>query len=89
MEIDVRHIAKLSKLEIPNDKLEAFTKELTALVGMVENLPELTSADALLDVEDTMPLRADETRPSYPREAILQNAPKQANGCFVVPKTVD
>ena len=32
---------------------------------------------------------ADEVRPSIPQEAALANAPKQANGLFIVPKIVE
>ena len=34
-------------------------------------------------------LRADEVQPSIPQKAALANAPKQANGLFVVPKIVE
>ena len=34
-------------------------------------------------------LRADEVRPSITQEAALANAPKQANGLFIVPKIVE
>jgi aspartyl-tRNA(Asn)/glutamyl-tRNA(Gln) amidotransferase subunit C len=33
--------------------------------------------------------RADEIRPSLPHEDVLRNAPKQANGLFIVPKVVE
>lgn len=89
MEFDMGHIAKLAKLRIPDDKLKSFTEEMRDIVKMVENLPPMESVDALLDPADTMVLRADTVRPSTPREDILLNAPKTAEGCFLVPKTVD
>jgi aspartyl-tRNA(Asn)/glutamyl-tRNA(Gln) amidotransferase subunit C len=33
--------------------------------------------------------RADENRPSLPREEALRNAPKAADGCFAVPKIIE
>ncbi len=89
MEIDVRHVAKLAKLKIPEDKLESFSAEMAARVKEVEKLPEITDATALLDPQDMMCLREDVVLPSMPREDILQNAPQAAAGCFLVPKTVD
>lgn len=89
MEIDIRHVAKLARLKIEENELNGFEKELTAIVHMVENLPPLTGADALLDENDTMALRNDEICPSYPREDILKNAPSSSDGYFVVPKTVE
>ena len=49
MEIDVRHIAKLAMLKIPEEQVEAFEKELSGIVAMVENLPEIPSAATLLE----------------------------------------
>ena len=34
-------------------------------------------------------MAADEVRPASPQEAALANAPKQANGLFIVPKIVE
>lgn len=89
MDIDVRHIAKLAYLTIPEEKVAEFTEDMSLIMKMVENLPALESSGALLNPDDIMELRKDEIVPSYPREEILQNAPETAAGCFLVPKTVD
>lgn len=89
MKIDVRHIAKLAKLRIPDEKLGQMEQELSSIVAMVEKLPELTGSTNLLDTSNTMELRKDEVVASMPREEILKNAPKAAAGCFIVPKTVE
>lgn len=89
MEIDVRHIAKLAMLRLPEEQIESFEKEFSSIVAMVENLPELESADTLLEPDNQMYLREDEVVPSYPRDAMLQNVPKAVAGCIVVPKTVE
>ena len=52
MEIDVRHIAKLAMLKIPEEQVEAFEKELSGIVAMVENLPEIPSAATLLELQN-------------------------------------
>ena len=54
MEIDVRHIAKLAMLKIPEEQVEAFEKELSGIVAMVENLPEIPSAATLLEPGNVM-----------------------------------
>lgn len=43
------HIAKLAMLKIPEEQVEAFEKELSGIVAMVENLPEIPSAATLLE----------------------------------------
>ena len=89
MEIDVRHIAKLAMLKIPEEQVEAFEKELSGIVAMVENLPEIPSAATLLEPGNVMELREDAVVPSYPRDEMLQYVPQAVAGCIVVPKTVE
>ncbi|MEG0804260.1 MAG: Asp-tRNA(Asn)/Glu-tRNA(Gln) amidotransferase subunit GatC [Pygmaiobacter sp.] len=89
MKIDVRHIAKLAKLSLPENKISQFEKELSDIVAMVEKLPAIEGTANLLDPTNTMELRRDEIIPSFSREDILKNAPQTAAGCFVVPKTVE
>ena len=89
MEIDVRHIAKLAKLEIPEDQIPKMEQELSSIVSMVEKLPELVSKESLLDRENTMELRPDVVHPSFARDEMLKNAPDTAAGCLMVPKVVE
>ena len=86
---DVKHIAKLSKLDIKDSELEKFEKEFSAIIKMVEKLPEMDCKVSLLDTENVMELREDVIIPSLPRDEITKNAPKAMAGCFVVPKTVE
>lgn len=89
MEINIKHIAKLAKLSIPQEKEEKFTKEMESIIKMVENLPELSDSGALIDLDNTMELREDVVIPSSPRSEMLMNAPQTAAGCIVVPKVVE
>jgi aspartyl-tRNA(Asn)/glutamyl-tRNA(Gln) amidotransferase subunit C len=88
---DVRKIASLSRLHVPEDRLEAVAADLQPILGHLE---ELASLD-LSDVEPMMhpdasprPLRADEPQPSLPREVVFANAPSAADGFFVIPKVI-
>lgn len=89
MNIDIRHIAKLSRLSIEDDKLEKFQREMENIVAMVEKLPAVENQTLAVDPADRMELRKDEIRPSLRREMVLANAPQSAAGCIVVPKTVE
>ena len=40
MEIDVRHIAKLAMLKIPEEQVEAFEKELSGIVAICIVVPK-------------------------------------------------
>lgn len=89
MEIDIKRIAKLARLSIPEEKVEKFQKEMENIINMVEKLPELDTEGALVDPTDTMELRKDEVQPSFPRDEMLKNAPNTAAGCILIPKVVD
>ena len=95
MEIDVRHIAKMAMLQLPEDQVEAMEREFASFVAMAERLPDLESAGepesagAPWAPEDRMDLREDVVVPSFPREAMLQNAPRTAAGCIALPKTFE
>jgi aspartyl-tRNA(Asn)/glutamyl-tRNA(Gln) amidotransferase subunit C len=85
---DVLHVAKLARLEIPEDQIDAVRAELGAILEAVGKVSELD----LAGVEPTShPLdlvnvwREDEPRPSLPREEALRNAPDPVDGAFRVP----
>jgi aspartyl-tRNA(Asn)/glutamyl-tRNA(Gln) amidotransferase subunit C len=85
---DVLHVAKLARLEIPEDQIERVQAELGAILDAVGKVSELD----LEGVEPTShPLDvvnvwgADEPRPSLPRGEALANAPDPADGAFRVP----
>lgn len=89
MKIDIMHIAKLARLKIGADEAEKFERQMQDIIGMVEQIPELTDDCADVDPTHPMELRCDEIRPSTKREELLKNAPQVQAGCVVVPKTVE
>lgn len=89
MKIDIKHIAKLSRLRIEDDKLEKFENDMESIVNMVDRLPDV---EGTLDLnpKDTMTLREDKAvTDKFKREELLKNAPEVQAGCLVVPKTVE
>lgn len=88
MEIDIKKIAKLSRLAIEPEREEKFQKDMQNIIAMVEKLPDMDSGDLSPKVEDAMVLREDVIEPSLPRDEVLKNAPQVTAGCVVVPKTV-
>jgi aspartyl-tRNA(Asn)/glutamyl-tRNA(Gln) amidotransferase subunit C len=89
MSIDIKHIAKLSRLRIEDDKLEKFEKDMESIVAMVDRLPDVED-ELTLDPANAMPLRKDEAVPNkFTRDELIANAPEVQAGCLVVPKTVE
>lgn len=89
MSIDLKHIAKLSRLRIEDDKLSKFKSDMQGIVDMVENLPDIED-EPLLDPDNPITLRKDEAKTDkFTRDELLANAPHVTAGCLVVPKTVE
>ena len=85
---DVLHVARLARLEIPENEIERVRAELGAILEAVGKVSELD----LSGVEPTShPLdlvnrwAEDEPRPSLTRDEALANAPDPADGAFRVP----
>ncbi len=89
MDIDIKRLAKLSRLEIEEDQIGGFEKDMTGIIQMVENLPEISDSGSLIDPSNPMELRADISENNYRREELLQNAPQTQAGCVVVPRIVE
>jgi aspartyl-tRNA(Asn)/glutamyl-tRNA(Gln) amidotransferase subunit C len=84
----VLHVAKLARLRLSEEEVERMASELS---GILEHVDRISQLD-LDDVEPTSHvvklenvLRADEPRPSWPKEKVLEQAPDPAEGAFRVP----
>ena len=84
----VLHVARLARLELTEAEVERFSGELSKVLDHIEKIGELDLADVeptshVVEIENV--LRADEPRPSLPREKALESAPDAALGGFRVP----
>jgi aspartyl-tRNA(Asn)/glutamyl-tRNA(Gln) amidotransferase subunit C len=84
----VLHVARLARLELTDDEVERYSGELSKVLDYIEKIEELDLTDVeptshVVDVENA--LRADEPRPSWPREVVLEAAPDPSDGGFRVP----
>lgn len=89
---DVENVALLSRLEITENEVEKFTGQLNAILAYVDVLNQVNTEGVeptahVLSLKNVM--RADEVRPSLPRELALANAPEQEDGYFKVPKIME
>lgn len=90
----MRHVAELSRLELSDDELATFTRQLDAVLAHVAQLEQLDLDGEAVEgtahaVDLTCPWRTDEPAPSLPRERVLAPAPERDEACFVVPRIIE
>ena len=98
---DVSYVAELAHLELTEDERTRMLKDLNSILGHIDNLNELDTANVEPmaqvasrsegDQSSGFPyaMRADEPRPSLPHEEALRNAPASDGVFFKVPKVIE
>lgn len=87
----LHRLEKLGMIEIDEDKKEEIKKNLSDILGFVDNLSSLDLDHIKLEAKDMKtPLREDvkENDPSI-SESILKNAPDSKDNYFIVPKIIE
>ncbi len=85
----VKHISKLSRISIEEEKAKRLTNDLNSIFKFIEKLNELDTSktEPLTSVaETTLKLRKDIIESKNIREDILKNSPEKNKDFFVVPK---
>ena len=88
----VKKVANLARIREPEDRLEPLAKELSGILAWIEQLNEVDTdgVEPMTSVVAAkLPLRQDVVSDGGYVDQILANAPKSANGFFVVPKVVE
>lgn len=89
----VKHVAALARLRIDDTEMEKWSEQMGNIIEFADRLNELDISDTLSDGQCVSSavnvFREDERKQSYDREKILKNAPKQYEGCYVVPRIVE
>jgi aspartyl-tRNA(Asn)/glutamyl-tRNA(Gln) amidotransferase subunit C len=88
---DVRHVAKLARLALPEEKLVRFTSQLESILEYVAKIGrvDITGVEPMahaLPIHNV--LREDVARPGLTVEQVLQNAPESDGPFFKVPKVI-
>ena len=88
----VRKVAHLARIKTPEERLEPLAQELNGILAWIEQLNEV-------DVDGVEPMTSNVHQPLRMRDDVvtdgdrlsdvLSNAPKSADGFYVVPKVVE
>ncbi|MCB0975556.1 MAG: Asp-tRNA(Asn)/Glu-tRNA(Gln) amidotransferase subunit GatC [Actinobacteria bacterium] len=89
---DVAHVAALARLDVTDDELDRFTKQLDAILEHAASV-EALDIDGVKPTYHPLPLvnvfRDDVVRPSIERDAVLSQAPEAEDGRFRVTRILD
>ena len=88
----VEYVANLSRIWLDEEEKDTFARQLADIVSYIDKLNELDTSDVepLTNVSGlTNVFREDKLRPSFERDDMLRNSPKQAYGYYQVPKIIE
>jgi len=88
----IRHIAYLVRLGIVEDEARAFSHQFSEIIEHFRLLNEVDTQDVppACEVSTTHSLmRADEIRPSMPRQDFMKNVPHKSDDYVQVPKVFE
>ncbi|MBL9057792.1 MAG: Asp-tRNA(Asn)/Glu-tRNA(Gln) amidotransferase subunit GatC [Rhodobacteraceae bacterium] len=95
MSIDIdtaRKVAHLARIRVQEDDLPALARELSGILGFMEQLNEVdvTGIEPMVSVTPMrLARRADVVTDGNIQEQVLKNAPDAREGFFAVPKVVE
>ncbi len=87
-----RRVAKLARIAVPDDRLDALAGEFNAILGFIEQLQEV-DVDGVEPMVSVTPMRLarrdDVVTDGNQAKAVLANAPDAREGFFAVPKVME
>ena len=86
---DVRKVAQLARLELPEDQIQTYTSQIEEILSYVDQLQEIDTKNVpptTRAVEVVNSMREDLVEVKSSREDILNQAPNREGDFFRVPK---
>jgi aspartyl-tRNA(Asn)/glutamyl-tRNA(Gln) amidotransferase subunit C len=91
-DLDVAYVARLARINLTEEEANAFQKQLGDVLNYVEKLRQ-ADVSHVEEGAHVLPIfnvfREDAPRDWFTAEQALSNAPRKANGLFIVPKVVE
>lgn len=86
---DVKHVAKLARLELTDEEINKYSKQLGDILKYVEQMNEVDTT-GIEPMPHAIPvynvMREDEVKYEQTKEELMKNAPFEEDGFFRVPK---
>ena len=91
-DLDVAYVARLARINLTDEETELFQKQLGDVLKYAEKLREVDVSHVEASAH-ALPIfnvfREDAARDWFTAQQALSNAPRQANGLFIVTKVVE
>ena len=88
----VKHISKLARISLDENKVANLTKDLSSIMKFIETLDQLNTDKAVpltSIINASLSSRTDEVNDGDIRDQILKNSPEKNDEFFVVPKVIE
>ena len=87
----IRHVGVLSRIELTDEQVDTFGRQLADIVAYMDKLQELDTEGVeplahAMDIHNVF--AADQAAPSLPPEEALANAPEREGDFYKVPKVI-
>lgn len=86
---DVRHVARLARLALPEESIAPLTSQLESILDYVSHLQSIDTSGVPLTtraVEVVNVTRADQVEPTTVRDELLNQVPQREGDLLVVPR---
>jgi aspartyl-tRNA(Asn)/glutamyl-tRNA(Gln) amidotransferase subunit C len=89
-QLDVAYVARLARLDLTEEETALYAKQLGDVLAYAEKLKAIDVSGVEATAHSGFNIfRDDEPRDWFTAEEALSNAPRKANGLFVVTKVVE
>lgn len=89
---DIKHIANLSMLNLSDEEIEKYTKDMKQIVDFANKVNEIDTSSTEISAfsnDNVNIFRKDEVRKSLGRELLLSNAPSSNGEAYSIPNVMD
>ena len=88
---DIEHIATLSMLNLSEDEIEGYAKDMEEIISFVNKINELDTEnleESAFALDAYNVFRKDEVKESFDRELLLKNAPSSNGVQYQLPPVI-
>lgn len=89
---EIKHIANLSMLNLSDEEIEKYTKDMEQIVEFANKINEIDTSkieESAFALDATNVFRKDEVRESFDRELLLSNAPSSNGEAYSLPNVME